>query len=303
MLFDGTVAENIARLSPDASDEAVVEASKRTGAHEMILGLPDGYDFQVSAGGAALSGGQRQRIALARAFYGSPVVVVMDEPDSNLDAEGTMALSRAVEGHKKRGGAAVIVAHRHGAFAQCDTVYLMEGGRPVSATSGRRTAPVRSLQSAGGAKTEEAPPAAGRSSAGAPKTPAGVRGTTGSRPLASAREEGRATADSGEKRPVARPVVTIVRGGNKTPAVAPAAKTPSSARRSDAKPAHGAPAANAPAAVRSPLTRRQRMIAGAIARVRGVRARAGGSEGRATSADSARSGPDAERRTGPDDAS
>ena len=303
VLFDGTVAENIARLSPDASDEAVVEASKRTGAHEMILGLPDGYDFQVSAGGAALSGGQRQRIALARAFYGSPVVVVMDEPDSNLDAEGTMALSRAVEGHKKRGGAAVIVAHRHGAFAQCDTVYLMEGGRPVSATSGRRTAPVRSLQSAGGAKTEEAPPAAGRSSAGAPKTPAGVRGTTGSRPLASAREEGRATADSGEKRPVARPVVTIVRGGNKTPAVAPAAKTPSSAHRSDAKPAHGAPAANAPAAVRSPLTRRQRMIAGAIARVRGVRARAGGSEGRATSADSARSGPVAERRTGPDDAS
>ena len=294
VLFEGTVAENIARLSPDASAEAVVEASKRTGAHEMILGLPDGYDFQVSAGGAALSGGQRQRIALARAFYGSPVVVVMDEPDSNLDAEGTMALSRAVEGHKKRGGAAVIVAHRHGAFAQCDTVYLMEGGRPVSATSGRGAAPVRSLQSARGAKAEEAPPAAGRSTAGAPKTPAAVRGTIGSGPSASGREEGRATADSGEKRPVARPAVTIVRGGQKTPSLA---------RRSDAKPAHGAPAASAPAAMRSPLTRRQRMIAGAIARVRGVRARAGGNEGRATSSNPARSGPVAERRTGPDDAS
>ena len=158
VLFDGSVAENIARLSPDADDREIVDAAKRTGAHEMILGLPDGYDFQVSAGGAALSGGQRQRIALARAFYDSPVVVVMDEPDSNLDAEGTMALSRAVEDHKKRGGAAVIVAHRHGAFAQCDTVYLMEAGRPVSATSGPGAAPVRSLQSAGGTtKAEEGP--------------------------------------------------------------------------------------------------------------------------------------------------
>ena len=147
VLFEGTVAQNIARFSPEASDEDIVDAAKRTGGHEMILGLPGGYDFQVSAGGAALSGGQRQRIAMARAFYGSPVLVVMDEPDSNLDADGTMALTRAVEDHKKRGGAVVIVAHRHGAFAQCDTVYLMENGRPVPATSGRSSAPVRQLQS------------------------------------------------------------------------------------------------------------------------------------------------------------
>ncbi|MDE0406682.1 MAG: type I secretion system permease/ATPase [Alphaproteobacteria bacterium] len=146
LLFDGTVAQNIARFSSDAQDEDIVDAAKRTGAHDMILKLPGGYDFQVAAGGAALSGGQRQRIALARAFYGSPVVVVMDEPDSNLDAEGTMALARALEGHKKRGGAAVVVAHRHGAFAQCDIVYVMEGGRPVPATTGRRKAPVRQLQ-------------------------------------------------------------------------------------------------------------------------------------------------------------
>ena len=157
VLFEGTVAENIARMSPTANDEDVVDAAKRTGAHEMILRLPGGYDFQVSAGGAALSGGQRQRIALARAFYGSPVVVVMDEPDSNLDAEGTMALARAVEGHKKRGGAAVIVAHRHGAFAQCDRVYVMEAGRPVPAAPGRGKGPVRRLQ-AGVRKGEDAPP-------------------------------------------------------------------------------------------------------------------------------------------------
>lgn len=146
LLFDGTVAQNIARFSPDAKDEDVVKAAKRTGSHEMILKLPGGYDFQVSAGGAALSGGQRQRIALARAFYGDPVLVVMDEPDSNLDAEGTMALASAVVGQKKMGGAAVIVAHRHGAFAQCDMVYVMEAGRPLPATKGKRKQPLRQIQ-------------------------------------------------------------------------------------------------------------------------------------------------------------
>ena len=144
VLFEGTVAENIARFSPAARDEDVVAAAKRTGAHEMILRLPGGYDFRVAAVGAALSGGQRQRIALARAFYGAPVVVVLDEPDSNLDAVGTMALARAVQAHKERGGAAVIVAHRQSAFAQCDPVYLMEGGCPVPAARSRK-APVQRL--------------------------------------------------------------------------------------------------------------------------------------------------------------
>ena len=180
VLFDGTVAENIARLSPDATDEQIVDAAKRTGAHEMILGLPDGYDFRVSAGGAALSGGQRQRIALARAFFGSPVLVVMDEPDSNLDAEGTMALARAVEEHKQRGGAAIIVAHRHGAFAQCDVVYLMENGRPAPAGRRGDASPVRSLQS----------PEAGDNDTG---DPAGRRG-------------GRAAAASGHDAGTADPV-------------------------------------------------------------------------------------------------
>ena len=129
MLFEGSVAENIARLHPDPDPEAVVEAAVRSGAHEMILDLPGGYDFEVAAGGAALSGGQRQRIALARAFYGDPAVVVLDEPDAHLDAAGAEALNRAVAELRARGGAAVIVAHRPTAFAECDVVYLMENGQ------------------------------------------------------------------------------------------------------------------------------------------------------------------------------
>ena len=158
-LFDGTVAENIARMAPAPDDAAVIEAAKRTGAHEMILKLPGGYDFQVSAGGAALSGGQRQRIALARAFYGSPMVVIMDEPDANLDAEGTVALAVTVKEHKARGGAAVIVAHRHGAFAQCDRIYLMEAGRPVPARAGRRPPSGGAGKAAGSGAASPAPAA------------------------------------------------------------------------------------------------------------------------------------------------
>ena len=141
VLFQGTVAENIARLDPAPDPEAVVVAAKRAGAHEMILELDGGYDFEVAAGGAALSGGQRQRIALARAFYGDPVVVVLDEPDAHLDAAGAEALTRALADHKARGGAAVIVAHRPGVFTECGAVLVMEDGRVRPPT-----APVRALE-------------------------------------------------------------------------------------------------------------------------------------------------------------
>ena len=129
VLFDGTVAENIARLDPDPDPEAVIAAARRAGAHEMILDLPGGYDFAVAAGGAALSGGQRQRIALARAFFGNPVVAVLDEADAHLDGEGVAALMRAVAAFKDEDGAAVIVAHRADIFAECDEVLMMQNGQ------------------------------------------------------------------------------------------------------------------------------------------------------------------------------
>ena len=129
VLFDATVADNIARLDPLPDPEAVMAAARRAGAHEMILELPSGYDFEVAAGGAALSGGQRQRIALARAFFGNPVLAVLDEADAHLDAEGVSALIGAVEAFKADGGAAVIVAHRRDILAECDTVLLMRDGQ------------------------------------------------------------------------------------------------------------------------------------------------------------------------------
>jgi ATP-binding cassette subfamily C protein len=128
VLFDGTVAENIGRMQERPDDEAVVKAAKKAGAHEMILGLPQGYDTQVSAGGARLSGGQKQRIGLARAFYGDPVIMVLDEPNSNLDAAGQDALNAAIATAKAEGKAVVIMAHRPAGIAECDMILIIDGG-------------------------------------------------------------------------------------------------------------------------------------------------------------------------------
>ncbi|MGM0584869.1 MAG: type I secretion system permease/ATPase [Pseudomonadota bacterium] len=127
-LFDGTVAENIARMAVAPDSQAVVDAAKRAGAHEMITRLPGGYDYQVAANGGKLSGGQRQRIGLARALYGDPAVVILDEPNSNLDASGSDSLNRAIADLKARGKAVIIMAHRPAAIQQCDLLLMMEDG-------------------------------------------------------------------------------------------------------------------------------------------------------------------------------
>ncbi len=131
-LFAGTVAQNIARFDINPKSETIIAAAKAANVHEMILQLPDGYETQVGEAGAALSGGQRQRIALARAIYGDPFLVVLDEPNSNLDNEGEQALTNAIMSIRARGGIVVIIAHRPSALAGVDQVLVMGEGRMQS---------------------------------------------------------------------------------------------------------------------------------------------------------------------------
>ncbi len=128
-LFDGSIKENIARLNANASDEAIVEAAKNAGVHEMILQMPNGYDTVIGHGDFMLSGGQVQRIALARALYGDPKLLVLDEPNANLDTEGDKALSLAIAGSRRRGNTVVVMTHRPSAIAAVDMVLMLRDGQ------------------------------------------------------------------------------------------------------------------------------------------------------------------------------
>jgi ATP-binding cassette subfamily C protein len=128
-LFAGSVAQNISRFDPDAAADAIIAAAKEAGVHEMIIKMRDGYDTQIGEQGAALSAGQAQRLALARALYGDPFLIVLDEPNSNLDTEGDEALTRAVRAARERGAIVVIVAHRPVGIEGLDQLLVLKDGR------------------------------------------------------------------------------------------------------------------------------------------------------------------------------
>jgi ATP-binding cassette subfamily C protein len=141
--FPGTIAENIAHMSPKPDAAQVVAAALKAHVHDVVLALPKGYDTPIGTGGAGLSGGQRQRLALARALYGDPVLLILDEPNSALDAEGSEALNAAIRAMKEDGRAVVLMTHRPTAISACDTLLILDKGRV--AALGPRDEIIRSM--------------------------------------------------------------------------------------------------------------------------------------------------------------
>src|SRR5438105_8952899 len=128
-LFGGSVAQNISRFDPEAKSDAIIAAAKEAGVHDLIIKMREGYDTQIGEQGTALSAGQAQRVALARALYGDPFLIVLDEPNSNLDSEGDEALTRAVRGARERGAIVIVVAHRPIGVEAVDQVLVLRDGR------------------------------------------------------------------------------------------------------------------------------------------------------------------------------
>jgi ATP-binding cassette subfamily C protein len=128
-LFPGTIAENISRFDPEADDAAIVRAAELAETHKLILGQKNGYGTQIGPTGVRLSGGERQRVGLARAFYGEPKVIILDEPNANLDAEGEQALERAVLQAKQRGTTVMLITHRPSIAAKCDRILMLREGQ------------------------------------------------------------------------------------------------------------------------------------------------------------------------------
>ena len=170
-LFAGSVRENIARFREDATDDDVVAAAKAAHAHELIMALPQSYETQLGAFGAYLSAGQRQRIGLARAVYGHPPLIVLDEPNANLDRSGDEALSAAIDGMRARGQAVVLVSHRVQAIGKADCLLYIEKG--AQKAFGPRAEVIKFLQSGMDSVAPAARPTSAPAAAGAPVSIAG----------------------------------------------------------------------------------------------------------------------------------
>lgn len=175
-LFDGSIAENIARFQPNPSAEAIHNAARTAGCYDLIVAMSQGFDTQVGVGGAFLSAGERQRIGLARAIYGDPFLVVLDEPNANLDASGEESVTAAIIEVRRRGGIAVVIAHRPSAIAAVDLLLVIDNG--FASAFGRKEEVLEKMvnnagQLKGGAGNHEL--SLGDGGRGAPASPEGAR--------------------------------------------------------------------------------------------------------------------------------